>query len=107
MMIEIKAFIHRTRTADVIRALRSAGFRNLTVIDVKGTLKSLDDKEQNYSIELGEAIITAIKLEFVCEDQQEGEAVKIIQEHGHTGQEIAGWIYISSISNAYAIDGNL
>ncbi|MEQ8612637.1 MAG: P-II family nitrogen regulator [Gammaproteobacteria bacterium] len=104
-MIEIKAFIHRARAADVIRALKNAEFRNLTVIDVKGMLKSLDDKEQNYSIELAEAVITEVKLEFVCEDQQESEAVNIIREHGHTGQEIAGWIYISSISNTYAIDG--
>ena len=104
-MIEIKAFIHRTRAADVIRVLKNAGFRNLTVIDVKGMLKALDDKEQDYSIELGEAVISEVKLEFVCEDQQEDEAVKIIREHGHTGQEIAGWIYILSISNAYAIDG--
>lgn len=104
-MIEIKAFIHRTRVVDVIRALKSSGFRNLTVIDVKGMLKSLDDIEQDYSVELGEAVITEVKLEFVCEDQQEDEAVNIIREKGHTGQEIAGWIYVSSINNTYAIDG--
>ena len=45
-MKEIKAFVHRSRIADVVRALEKAGFRNLSVIDVKGMLKALDDKEQ-------------------------------------------------------------
>jgi len=39
-MKEIKAFIHRNRVADVVRILGAAGFRNLSVIDVKGMLKA-------------------------------------------------------------------
>ena len=52
-MKEIKAFIHRNRAADVVRALRGAGYTNLSVVDVKGMLAALDEQERNYSIELG------------------------------------------------------
>jgi nitrogen regulatory protein PII len=34
-MKEIKAFIHRNRVADVVRAFGRAGFRNMSIIDVK------------------------------------------------------------------------
>lgn len=103
-MKEIKAFIHRNRTADIVRALHAAGFRNLSVIDVKGLLKALDDKEQDYSIEIGEAVITEVKLELVCEDEMRtAEAVRIIQQHGRTGRPEAGWIYISEIQAALPI----
>ncbi len=51
-MKEIKAFIHRNRAADVIRALKGAGFSNLSVVDVKGMLAALDERERQYSIAL-------------------------------------------------------
>lgn len=65
-MKEIKAYIHRNRVADVVRALRHAGFHNLSIIDVKGLLKALDSQEQDYSIEIGDEVITEVKLELVC-----------------------------------------
>jgi len=103
-MKEIKAFIHRNRVADVIRALRGAGYSNLSVVDVKGMLAALDERERDYSVELGEETITMVKLELVCEDENRtAEAVRIIQEQGRTGQPEAGWIYISEIQAALPI----
>ena len=103
-MKEIKAFIHRNRAADVIRALKGAGFSNLSVVDVKGMLAALDERERDYSIELGEETITEVKLELVCEDENRAaEAVRLIQENAKTGQPEAGWIYISEIQAALPI----
>ncbi len=102
-MREIKAFIHRNRIADVVRILKDAGFQNLSVIDVKGMLKALDTREQNYSVEVGEKVIVEIKLELVCENEQVDEAVNLIREHARTGQALAGWVYISDIMTALPI----
>ncbi len=102
-MREIKAFIHRNRIADVVRVLKDAGFQNLSVIDVKGMLKALDTREQNYSVEVGEKVILEIKLELVCENEQVDEAVNLIREHARTGQALAGWVYISEIMTALPI----
>ncbi len=104
-MKEIKAFIHRNRITDVIHALKAAGFRNLSIVDVKGMLKALDNKEQNYSVELGSAVITEMKLELVCENERIDEATQLIQQHAHTGQADAGWIYVTDITQAIRIDG--
>ncbi len=95
---EIKAFIHRNRIADVVDALFQADFRNLTVIDVQGLLKALDTKEQRYSVEIGQKVITEVKLELVCEGEARmKQAVEIIREHARTGQAHAGWIYVSGL----------
>ena len=102
-MKEIKAFIHRNRIADVIRVLKDAGFKSLSVIDVKGMLKALDTREQNYSIEVGEKVITEVKLELVCDDERVDEAVNLIREHACTGQALAGWVYVSEIITALPI----
>lgn len=103
-MKEIKAFIHRNRITDVIHALKEAGFHHLCIVDVKGTLKALDNKEQNYSVELGSAIITEIKLELVCDDSQAHKATQLIQQHARTGQTDAGWIYVIDIDQAIRVD---
>ncbi|VAX02372.1 Nitrogen regulatory protein P-II [hydrothermal vent metagenome] len=104
-MKEVKAFIHRNRIIDVIRALKEADFRNLSIVDVKGTLKALDNKEQDYSVELGSAIITEMKLELVCDESRVDEATQLIQQHARTGQADAGWIYVIDIGQAIRIDG--
>jgi nitrogen regulatory protein P-II 1 len=103
-MREIKAYVHRNRIADVVSALSSAGFRNLSVIDVQGLLRALDSKDQQYSVEIGQKVITEVKLELVCESESRtAEAVSLIREHAATGQPEAGWIYISEIQASITI----
>ncbi len=104
-MKEIKAFIHRVRAADVIHALKAAGFQHLTVVDVKGMLAALDAKEREYSLELGTETITEIKLELVCEDERLDQALKIIRQQGRTGQPLAGWVSVSEVQALLPIDG--
>jgi nitrogen regulatory protein P-II 1 len=94
-MKEIKAFIHRARIADVVRALRTAGFKQMSFIDVQGTLRALSNEEREYSIELGQEVITETKLELYCEDEQLKKAIDIIRKASKTSQSISGWIYVS------------
>ena len=104
-MKEIKAIIHRNRIADVVHALKSAGFGNLCIVGAKGMLKALDSKEQDYSVELGDAVITEFKLELVCEDERVDEATALIEQQARTGQDDAGWIYVIDIRQTIRIDG--
>jgi nitrogen regulatory protein P-II 1 len=105
-MKEIKAIIHRNRIADVVHALKGAGFGNLCIADVKGMLKAMGNKEQDYSVELGEAVITEIRLELVCEDARVDEAARLIQQHARTGKPDAGWIFVNDIGQAIRIEGD-
>ena len=105
-MKEIKAFVHRNRIADVIHALRDAGFGDLSVVDVLGMLRALDPREARYSMELGERVTAEVKLELVCEDGRVEEAVRLIRENARTGQHPAGWIYVYDVAAAHPIDGD-
>ncbi len=101
-MKEIKAFIHKNRVADVIHALKINNFCskpcNISVVDVYGTLHPIDNKEQNYSLELGEGIINEVKLELICKDELLERGIEIIHDNAQTGQDIAGYIYVTDIS---------
>mgnify|MGYP001043938380 CR=1 FL=1 len=103
----LKAFVHRNRIADIVRALENAGLRQLSVIDVKGLLRALSNREQAYSIELGERIINEIQLEVFCQDDEVERAVQLIRLFGRTGQQVAGWIYQSAVEQAWPIDGRV
>ena len=93
-MKQIKAFIHHVRSAVVVEALRDAGYKNITLLDVKGTLKPLSESEQSYSIDAG-VVISEIRISLVCEDSQVDEVTGII----------SGWVYVSPIEQALPIGG--
>ena len=103
-MKQIKAFFHRNRAADVVRALKGKGYNTLSIVDVKGMLEALDKRELDYSIELGVAAITEVKMELICEDHCVEEAVEIIRKKARTGQSNAGWIYVFDVRQAYPIE---
>lgn len=110
-MKEIKAYIHRTRVADVVSALKSSsawernqgGDHNLTMYMVKGSLVRLDDSERRYSVDLGDEVVDEYKLELHCAGEHVDELVNVIRTAGRTGQANAGWIYVVDITNAIPI----
>ncbi|MBN8739063.1 MAG: transcriptional regulator [Lysobacterales bacterium 69-70] len=104
-MKEIKAFVHRGRVADIVHALEAAGYRQLSVFDVKGLLRALNERESQYSIALGEKVTSEVQLGLVCPDEDVDRAVQLIRTFGRTGQAIAGWVYISPVDLALPIEG--
>ena len=103
-MKEIKAFVHRGRAADVVHALLGAGFKELSVTDVQGTLEALRAGEADYSVELGEAVITEVKVEVVCEDGLVDAALAILRREGHAAHA-SGWAYVSNVERTVRLDG--
>ena len=103
-MKQIKAFIHHVRSASVVEALRDAGYRNITMLDVKGTLKPLSESEQDYSTDAG-VVISEIRISLVCEDSQVDDVTSIIRTAGRIGPNISGWVYVSPIEQALPIGG--
>jgi nitrogen regulatory protein P-II 1 len=111
-MKEIKAYVHSSRVADVIAALKAcpawgnerAGRRhNLAVYVVKGSIMPLDSGEQHYSMDLGDEVVNEYKLELLCEDGEVDEIVAAVQSAARTGQAVAGWITVTEIVQAIAI----
>jgi nitrogen regulatory protein P-II 1 len=111
-MKEIKAYVHRSRIADVIGAIKDSpawggergGRRhNLAVYIVKGSLVPLDSSEQHYSMDLGDEVVNEYKLELLCEDGEVDVLVNVLVAAACTGQAVAGWVTVSDLSQAVPI----
>lgn len=103
-MKQIKAFVHRNRVGDIVHALDAAGFTRLSLFDVKGMLRALSAREQEYSVELGEKMISEVQMELFCEDSDVAAAVDIFKKAASTGKADAGWIYLSTVEQSIRID---
>lgn len=102
-MKQIKAFVHRNRVSDLIHALEAAGFQRLSLFDVKGLLRALSAREQEYSVAFGDQVISEVQMELFCEDAEVDRAVEIFRRVGRTGRQHAGWIYVSVVDAAWPI----
>lgn len=105
-MKEIKAFIHPSRIAAVLRALRDsgvcdmdkgAGCHGVTVSQVQRPLSGADSTEQHYSMELAEPVILEYRLELICPDEVADSLVDIVAQAAHTGQRDKGWLVLSDV----------
>lgn len=105
-MKQIKIFIHQHRASDLLHALGDAGFHQVSLLDVKGVLRALSAREQNYSVALGEPVINELQMNLFCEDADVTQAVEIVRRIGRTGQKEAGWIFVSAVEAAFRIDGS-
>ena len=103
-MKQVKAFVHRNRVSDLIHALDAAGFRRLSLLDVKGLLRALSAREQEYSVELGEKVVSEVQIEVFCEDADVARATDIIRRVARTGHADGGWIYVSTIEQSMPIN---
>ena len=111
-MKEIKAYVHRSRIADVIAALKDSpawgsargGRRhNLAVYVVKGSLLPLDSDETHYSMDLGDEVVNEYKLELLCEDSEVEALTATLMAAARTGQTVAGWITVIDVVSATPI----
>ena len=104
-MKQINAFVHHIRSAAVVDALRDAGVTNITLLDVKGTLKPLSESEQEFSVRAGLVVISEVRISLVCEDDDVARVTDIIRQEGRIGPNISGWVYVSPIEQALPIGG--
>jgi nitrogen regulatory protein P-II 1 len=81
----IKAFIHHVRTAECVRVLADAGYRNITLQDVRGMLKPISDDEHRYSSDAPGLVISEARLSLVCNDDQVDEVTSLIRTVAQVG----------------------
>lgn len=111
-MKEIKAYVHRSRVADVVAALKDGAIwggtqgdrrHNLALYIVKGLVHANESADQHYSMELGDEVVNEYKLELLCEDSEADELIRAIATAARTGQHVAGWITVTELAQAVPI----
>ena len=101
----IKAFVHPVRTAAVVDALADAGFRNVTLQDVRGMLKPITEQEHNYSTNAAGLVIAEVRLSLVCEDYDVDTVTTLIRNVARIGSSVAGYVYVSPVEQVLPIGG--
>ena len=104
-MKHLTAYLHHIRSAEVVQALADAGFRNLFLADVRGTLPSVSDAERDYSTEGAGLVIGAVRLDLVCQDSEAAAVAAIVRTRAAIGPRVSGWVYISTLDEALPIGG--
>ena len=104
----VKAFIHHVRAASVVEALADAGFRNLTLHDVRGMLKPITENEQDYSMDASGLVISEVRLSLVVEDMEVDAVTSIICTVGRVGHHghACGYVYVSPVEQMLVIGGD-
>ena len=111
-MKEIKAYVQKERVADVIAALKDSNVwsgeggdaaHNLAVYLVRGLVSASAEEHRHYSMELGDEVVNEFKLEFVCQESEVSELIRVITAAARTGDLGAGWITVSDLEQAVRI----
>ena len=102
-MNEIKAYIRPALGYQVIRALKAAGMRNLSLLHVKGIGTLEDPLTEEYDAEVIEKSSDMLKIEIICTSHDVETFVGIIKQFAQTGKPGDGAIFISTIGRAVKI----
>ncbi|MBK8284317.1 MAG: P-II family nitrogen regulator [Ahniella sp.] len=104
-MKRITALLHAHRLSDIVHALEAVGQRRLSITHAHGLLSASNQREQEFSVELGERMTQEIQLDVFCEDVDAASVIALLKRHGRTGQHVAGWIFVADLTAALPIDG--
>lgn len=102
-MKKIEAIIRPHKLDEVRDALQEAGFRGLTVNEVKGYGRQMGHSEIYRGSEYTINFLPKIKIEVVCSEKTVDTAVSIVLKHAKTGEVGDGKIFISTIDEVIRV----
>ena len=102
-MNEVKAFIRKRRTEEVVDSLERKGFCCMTVIDVMGLGHLSDPKHSKLSINIAARFSEIVKLVVVCKSEVTDEVIQLISKGERSGQSGDGIIYVTPVTKSVHI----
>jgi nitrogen regulatory protein P-II 1 len=102
-MKKIEAIIRPHKLDEVREALQEAGFRGLTVTEVKGYGRQMGHSEIYRGSEYTINFLPKTKIDIICTDSNLDKAVDIILKHAKTGEVGDGKIFVSSIEEVIRV----
>lgn len=102
-MKKIDAIIRPHKLDEVRESLQEAGFRGLTVTEVKGYGRQMGHSEIYRGSEYTINFLPKIKIEIVCSAADSEKAIGIILKKAKTGEVGDGKIFVSSIEDVIRV----
>ena len=106
-MKQIKGFIRRHRASELMHALEEGGFHRVSVFDAKGLHGPHSGSEVEYSVQLGERIVSEAQITVFCDDEQVAQAVAIFQRLVRSTHRETGWLYVTPIEQSIPLGAAL
>ncbi|MFA6455699.1 MAG: P-II family nitrogen regulator [Bacteroidota bacterium] len=102
-MKKIEAIIRPHKLDEVREALQEAGFRGLTVTEVKGYGRQMGHSEIYRGSEYTINFLPKTKIDIICADANQDKAIDIILKHAKTGEVGDGKIFVSSVEEVIRV----
>ena len=102
-MKKIEAIIRPHKLDDVRSGLMEAGFRGMTVSEVKGFGRQKGHSEIYRGAEYKISFLPKLKVEIVCSDDKAEKAVAVIVKMAKTGEVGDGKVFIYAIEEAVRV----
>jgi nitrogen regulatory protein P-II 1 len=105
-MKKIEAIIRPHKLDAVQDALSEAGFRGLTITEVRGYGRQKGHSEIYRGSEYSVNFIPKMKLELICVDDQVEKAITLIVTNARTGEVGDGKIFVVPVEEAIRVRTN-
>jgi nitrogen regulatory protein P-II 1 len=105
-MKKIEAIVRPHKLDAIQDALAEAGFRGLTISEVRGYGRQKGHSEIYRGSEYSVNFIPKIKVELVCADEKVENAITIIVTTGRTGEVGDGKIFVIPVEEAIRVRTN-
>jgi nitrogen regulatory protein P-II 1 len=102
-MKKLDAIIRPHKLDEVREALQEAGFRGLTVTEVKGYGRQLGHTEIYRGSEYTINFLPKTKIELVCADKDVEKAINIVLKKAKTGEVGDGKIFVSTVEEVIRV----
>ncbi len=99
-MKQIKGFVDPHRAGELMHALENGGFHRISVFDAKGLHQPRMRGTAEYSVELGERVVSEAQITVFCEDDQVDAVVAIFRQLIRTTHRETGWLYVTPIEQS-------
>ena len=102
-MFKLTAIVRHYKLEAIKNALAAAGFRGMTVEEVRGFGRQRGHREQYRGTEYTVDFVPKIKLDVVVSEERLNEAVELITENARTGQVGDGKMFVTRLSDVVRI----
>ena len=106
-MKQIKGFVHFHRAGELMHALDEGGFHRVSIFDAKGPQGRLTGNEVEYSVRLGERVVSEAQITVFCEDEQVDTVVAIFKQMVRSTHRETGWLYVTPIEQSIPLGAAL
>lgn len=106
-MKQIKGFVDPHRAGDLMHALEEGGFHRISVFDAKGLHHSRMRGAAEYSVELGERVVSEAQITVFCEDEQVDAVVEVFRRLIRNTHRETGWLYVTPIEQSIPLGAAL